>query len=135
MVDAMNYEYLIRKIYHCGRGGVEGADADIYRRMERVERIYLLEEDNIKNKKPRIRFDEIEDLEDDYRRQASIVGQYIIKALNKLLKDHSENLTSTDQTKINHHILELGHRSTSKSINEAISKVEPILMELGLKAL
>lgn len=30
----MEYEFLLRKVYHCGRSSAKGADADIYRDME-----------------------------------------------------------------------------------------------------
>ena len=35
-IKALHYEYLIRAVFKCGRYGVAGADADIYRRLERV---------------------------------------------------------------------------------------------------
>lgn len=37
MERALSYEYLIRAVYKCGRGGKHGADADIYRWMYSVE--------------------------------------------------------------------------------------------------
>jgi hypothetical protein len=37
-MEAMEYEILIRKIYNSSRSSKNGADADIYRRMERAER-------------------------------------------------------------------------------------------------
>ncbi len=35
-MEAMDYEFLLRRVYNCGRHGVKGADADIYRRMEKA---------------------------------------------------------------------------------------------------
>ena len=35
-MKALYYEYLISAVFKCGRYGVAGADADIYRRLERV---------------------------------------------------------------------------------------------------
>ena len=35
-MKALHYEYLIRAVFKCGRYGVAGADADIYRRLERA---------------------------------------------------------------------------------------------------
>lgn len=41
MIDyAMSYEYLIRRAHQCGRYGVEGANADIYRSYERAALAY-----------------------------------------------------------------------------------------------
>ncbi|ANI89315.1 hypothetical protein A9P82_08500 [Arachidicoccus ginsenosidimutans] len=36
-MEAMNYEYLLRMIYGCGRNNDNGANADIYRRLEQAE--------------------------------------------------------------------------------------------------
>ena len=35
-MEAMNYEYLIRAVFKCGRTRRFGADADIFRGLERV---------------------------------------------------------------------------------------------------
>ena len=35
-MKALDYEYLIRAVFKCGRYGVAGADADIYCRLERA---------------------------------------------------------------------------------------------------
>lgn len=35
-MDAMEYEFLLRSVYKCGRDYEKGADADIYRDMERA---------------------------------------------------------------------------------------------------
>ena len=43
---AMSYEYLIRRIFQCGRYGVAGANADEYRRLER--KIIQLKENKAK---------------------------------------------------------------------------------------
>lgn len=32
-MEAMSYEFLLRRVYECGRNNSNGADADIYRRM------------------------------------------------------------------------------------------------------
>lgn len=36
-MDAIDYEYLLRQVYNCGRHGVKGADADLYRKLEYAE--------------------------------------------------------------------------------------------------
>ena len=40
-MDALGYEYLIRRAHYCGRYGVHGADADTYRSYEREESRYM----------------------------------------------------------------------------------------------
>ena len=37
IIGAREYECLLRWVYHCGPGGVKGADADIYRKLEHAE--------------------------------------------------------------------------------------------------
>ncbi len=38
LMKAMNYEYLIRRVYQCGRDASRGANADIYRKLEHAEK-------------------------------------------------------------------------------------------------
>lgn len=37
-MSAMSYEYLLRRVYQCGRDGAKSADADIFRKLEHAER-------------------------------------------------------------------------------------------------
>jgi len=37
-MEAMEYEFLLRRVYRCGRNYSNGADADIYRSMEHAHR-------------------------------------------------------------------------------------------------
>lgn len=39
-MEAMIYEILLRRIYNCERGGVPGADADVFRKMEHAYNRY-----------------------------------------------------------------------------------------------
>jgi len=45
-MDALFYEYLIRRVFNCGRTSKNGANADIFRKMERsfhsIETSYML---------------------------------------------------------------------------------------------
>jgi hypothetical protein len=38
-MPAMRYEMLLRSVYNCSRGGVKGADANVYRIMETAYRL------------------------------------------------------------------------------------------------
>ncbi len=38
-MSAMGYELLLRSVYNCDRGGVKGADANIYRTLELAGRL------------------------------------------------------------------------------------------------
>ena len=65
-MEAMEYEHLLRRIYKVERRGHKHADADIYRELERAEREYKLDKENIEKNTPRISSKRIDDLEYDY---------------------------------------------------------------------
>lgn len=44
-MDAHSYEMLVRRVYKCGRTSNNGANADIYRKMERS--FYSIENKNV----------------------------------------------------------------------------------------
>ena len=77
-MDALSYEYLIRKAYNCRRGGAGGkAEASIYRKMERVE----------KARKTRISINSDKELEYNYRSASLQVSMNINEALIKVIND------------------------------------------------
>ncbi len=77
-MDALSYEYLIRKAYNCGRGGANGkAEASIYRRMERVT----------KARKMRISVSTNNELEYSYRSASLQVSMNINDALIRVLNN------------------------------------------------
>lgn len=80
-MDAMHYEYLLRRIYQVGRYGKKNVDADVYREFERAEHLYKLELKNIEEKKSRLRSDSIEDLAYDCRVQRSRIWRIISVAI------------------------------------------------------
>lgn len=76
-MEAMEYEFLLRRVYNCGRRGVSGADADIYRQMEHAERAYTLYLENIKNRTMRISNQPIDDMRYEYERECVKVYGYM----------------------------------------------------------
>lgn len=92
-MDALSYEYLIRKAYNCSRGGADGkAEASIYRKMERIE----------KARKMRILVSSNNELEFNYRSASLQVSMNINDALNRVLN----NFHFTDKNKGIKNILE-----------------------------
>jgi len=81
MADAMNYEYLLRRIYQVGRYGKKDVDADVYRSLEHVERSYTLDVENVSNKRPKLDTRSIDELEYEYRVKCKQVWLVITKAL------------------------------------------------------
>ena len=77
-MDALSYEDLIRNAYNCERGGANGkAEAEVYRKMERVE--------NAIN--TRISIDSNGDLEYNYRSASIHLSMNIHEALMKVADD------------------------------------------------
>ena len=75
-MDALSYEYLIRKAYNCRRGGAGGkAEAGIYRKMEKARKM-----------RTSIRSDK--ELEYNCRSATLQVSMNINEALVKVLKDY-----------------------------------------------
>lgn len=96
-MDALAYEHLIRAAFQCDRTSNNGADADIYRRLERAERLYQLEKENEKNGRPRLREQSIEELAGRYAYACGEVSGFVSTAIRKILKERS---LTEEQSKI-----------------------------------
>lgn len=68
----MEYEWLLRRVCNCGRNYNNGADADIYRKMERAYNALTMAQ-IIKR----------EDAEDQYHSAFAVVRRYVNKALEE----------------------------------------------------
>jgi hypothetical protein len=95
-MEAMEYEYLMRSVYQCGRGRVSGADADYFRKMEHAERAYQLDVENINNRVMRISTKPIEELKYEYERECMSIWLYISKAISKVVQDFSHKFTDSE---------------------------------------
>jgi hypothetical protein len=83
-MDAMDYEFLLRKVYDCDRHGANGdADADVYRKMEHAINIYEAQKKAIENKEPPVWADSLDNLEYDMRVQLSRISSKVRSALRK----------------------------------------------------
>jgi hypothetical protein len=111
-MDAMGYEYLVRRAYQCGRFGSPGANADIYRKMERA--FYSLTIPTVSNKTK-------EGLEYDCRHEAATVRSYVLDAINKGMKqiyDEADN-EKLKLLKSKLHIMEYDKNVLDEVIEEA----------------
>lgn len=86
-VLAMRYETFIRKVYHCGRHGVEGANADIFRRLNHAEDLFRMAKESRINHHPRLSTKSIEELEYDYNCSCGEVAMHIDNAIRKVGSD------------------------------------------------
>jgi hypothetical protein len=132
MRDAMGYEYLIRKAFGCGRHGVAGADADTFRRYERVQALYEENLDAIKNNKPRTRNQSIEELANEAGVETGRVVAYINSALDHVKKHHYEQLTDEQYNELeNCGVILL--TPTKKNIEDVLEKTHTVFSDLGLQ--
>ena len=124
-MDAMSYEYLIRKAYNCGRGGAGGkAEATIYRKMERAENALKMRMSATTNS----------DLEYDYRSAAMGVSMNVNDALRKVI---SGSFFSEKNKKSKKRLEELASiiamNTDRKTIDEIIEEAHGIFKELGIE--
>jgi hypothetical protein len=124
-MEAMNYEHLIRRVNQCGRHGVKGADADIYRRMERAE-MHLA--DIYWNKTN-------EEKEHDYRIAFAEVSRYVSKAIKDGIDQIAYNITDEEKGKLKNVVKETGSFDFYNKIriDEIIKDTDEIFRKYGLE--
>lgn len=125
----MNYEYLIRKAYNCGRHGVIGANADIYRRYQRDLNLYNASIKEIENKESRSWLKEIKLMAFEVSMRSGLIIAYIKMALNHVRKEFE------DEIDIKRFDLLISKLSvpTKENIDEVIKEAHIIFNELELK--
>lgn len=119
--SALNYEYLIRRAFQCGRYGVPGANADVFRALERS---FVLNRDNnnVNQKSEELLF--------DYAFACGEVATYIITAIEKFAKDFEENLT-TEQNEEVEDLISLLNNSRIEQIELAIERAQALMIAHG----
>ena len=125
MADAMSYEYLTRRIYKVGRGGNPDANADVYRKLERAERLYALETENIEKKRPRISNQSIDDIAYDYRVQCKKIWGIVESAIRYGMSKNRGLFTADEVREMENAIIE-PKIVTKEHIDNAIEVTEEI---------
>jgi hypothetical protein len=124
-MDAMEYEYLIRRVYHCGRHGAKGADADIYRRLERAQ-AHLTSTHWNKTQ---------EEKEHDYNTAFAEVRMFVKEAIREGIKQVQHRLTDKEAAllaAIQQEANKLGFYD-KKRLDEIIEIVDEIFRKYGLE--
>ncbi|MFD1258117.1 hypothetical protein ACFQ3S_15015 [Mucilaginibacter terrae] len=103
IVDEMDFEYLVRRVNECGRHGVANADADIYRRYERTERMYLMDVENIKNNQMRVSTKPIENMKDDFEIASNQIWRIVQITLNQAIEKFKHILSKEDAAELKSH--------------------------------
>ncbi|MFA6201076.1 MAG: hypothetical protein WC679_11790 [Bacteroidales bacterium] len=129
--SALNYEYLIRCAHQCGRYGVEGANADTYRRLQRNAQMYIGEKEAIKKKTERFSKQPLEDLLIRYMVSVGEVSAYIKTAIDVVKKNYDTKLTDEQYNELEK-IAVLLIEPDIKKIDEAIERAEKVMLEIEL---
>ena len=124
-MQAMNYENLIRRVNQCGRHGVKGADADIYRKMERAE-MHLTDIYWNKTK---------EEKEHDYRIAFAEVSRYTSKAIKDGIDQVEYNITEEEKSTLKNIVKEIDSFDfyNKTRIDEIIKNTDEIFRKYGLE--
>ena len=127
----MSYEFLIRRAHNCGRYGVKGANADIYRELERDSSLHDTALKEIENNLPRTWGENVKDISNRCRRNSENVADYIFFAIKKVQSNLNSSLTDEDQEVLEQCKAEL-NRPTFEKINAVIEKAEKVMIKHGL---
>lgn len=120
-MDEMNYEYLIRRAYQCGRYGVPGADADVYRALERR---YIQNRDNTIPA-------QTSELLHKYAFACGEVATYMKMAIENFSEGYQQRFTDEQKEEIED-IETLLYYGIMESIEEALERAEALMLEYGI---
>lgn len=130
-MEALDYEYLIRRIHKCARYGVEGADADIFRNLESNHVIYTTELEAIQNGTPRRDNRDINILAYKYGVSVGKVVNNIVIAISKFQSDYENQLSEDQKVELENCEGEL-LEPTLEAIDNVIERVLSITNDLGI---
>ena len=114
---AMKYEYLIRKAFKCGRHGVRGADADIFRGYEGRQAEYERGENKIESY--------------EAGRKAGAVAAHLQNAISHVKKKHESSLTQEQYETLDNLGSQL-YEPNLKNVQEVIDGTHEVFTQLGL---
>jgi len=127
-MDAMSYEFLIRRAYHCGRHGAKGkADTRDYHELERAVRQCNSPETSTKSK---------EELEYDVRVAGTKVALGVEDAIKKAMAEVKYDADAKEEIKILEELIKkVSLQRDIKVINEVIEEAMNIFIKLKLEAI
>jgi len=124
---AMSYEYLLRRAHKCGRYGVAGANADIYRGFERA----FAEYKEVKSGKPKFTTKTLDEVLSNYMLRCGEVSAYILTAVDKVRRECKQQLTKKQDSKLEEVEILLISPDIIK-IEKSIKKAQETMIEIGL---
>jgi|GEM_PF-1316212 len=130
-MQAMNYEYFIRRAFQKGRFGKPGANADIFRALISEQWEYKSEREAIEKGKPRTSNKPIEKLEASFHKKTDEVKKYVSEAIEYSLKKYNNKLNQIQKDELNNCIHNLDTYEIT-IISQVIDKADNILLSIGL---
>lgn len=128
-MEAMLYEILIRQANHCGRHGVESANADIYRSFEHAWSFYSDSNEG----KPVNSIRSKDELAAEAHIKMGIVIGHVRSAISKVMSDNKDDLTDEQEKKLNE-ALSLLRTQTKEAIDKSIRMGCDVFKSIGLLA-
>lgn len=128
----MSYEILMRKAYSCGRNLKKGADADIYRKLERAAKVYYHDKEANKNGEQKWSTQSIKQLEGDYISAFDEITHNIYKATNRMLFQKKSDLNDEQKEKLKAYNSSLNIHDMETLI-DTINGINKIMMTLNLQ--
>ncbi len=128
-MDAMLYEILIRQANECGRHGVHGANADLYRHFEMAVSLY----EDAKKELPKLSSKTDDELCFDAAFNMGIITAHIKSAIYKVMRDKEGLLSEEQYQKLEDNLVYLVRPSKQK-IDKVIESSSNIFREVGLLA-
>lgn len=130
-MDAMHYEYFIRRAHQTARYGVAGADADSFRALERSYGHFKSEKELSEKGLPKKWNKSNDELAHDYAINCGKISAYIKTAIDHSLKKYGELLSDEKYNQLEECKMQLIN-PTYESICQAIKTADEILLELKL---
>lgn len=129
-IDAMDYEYLMRRALQCGRSYDKGADADIYRRLERSSSLFKQATDAKAAGQSSTWGKPVPELEQEYRSRLYEVSDNVDRAIAIVLREHS--FTEQQRQALEECRKKL-IQPTFGALDEVIDKAQDIMVGAGIK--
>lgn len=113
----MNYEYLIRGAFKCGRGAVYGANADVYRTFQGSDSDYQKTKTEV--------------LAYTFGVNAGGVAANLSSAMYKVISDNEKTI-SPEQIENFERMYSILQAPTLENVDNVIAEIQPIFIELGI---
>jgi hypothetical protein len=119
---ALRFEYLMRRAFQCGRYGVPGANADIFRALE----------SNFVRFRDNTNADSHDECLRKYASYCGSVSTYIETAIEKFAKDYDKKLTAKQNQEVEDLLTLLYDDATIETIEQVIDRTEDLMLQHGV---